>query len=360
MILPARRARGIGRLARWLGPWTPSTAAPKGVTREVRSVGPSRVLVYRPPGRSEGALLVVHGVHFDGPFDPRFERFARVLAGSGLTIFAPEVRAYRALRADESAQIDVSAAAELTEREAARLGTRPAGFSISFGCLGLLRAVAAREGGRDWAGLLPFGGFADWAATIRFAYTGFLDDGEAAKNDALCRPVMAINLADEIPAAAADRERVRAAWRALVLRTWGDDDARDHGAWTRPAAAIADDLDGEERRLFELGVGIHPESAAAIETALSARDWSAFDPRPAASELRCPLYVAHGVGDDVIPVQEAPKLAAAATLSPDVRLYLTRWFGHTGAGGLGGDAGEELRTMFGFLDAIAGLPRTRG
>ena len=353
-----RRARGVALLARWLGPWTRADAAPRGVERHVVREGASRCDVYRPARRAEGALLVVHGVHFHGPDDPRFERFARVLAGTGLVVVAPEVRSYRALMPGASAGEDIGVAAALTEREAVQLGTKPAGFSISFGCLGMLNAIAARDGGSGWAGVMPFGGFADWRATTRFAFTGRLDDGTAAPNDPLARPVMAIRLAEELAEEGVNVAEVQEAWRRFVHQTWCDEAMAEGDAWIEPARNIGSALAAPERGLYELGLGLRAEATEAIEAALSARDWSELDPRLAAGELSCPVYVAHGVGDQVIPVQEAPKLAAAAGRSSEVRCYVTRWFGHTGSGGFDGDAVQELSTMLGFLGALSGLPRT--
>ena len=284
LVAAFRRARGVALLARWLGPWTRADAAPRGVERHVVREGASRCDVYRPARRAEGALLVVHGVHFHGPDDPRFERFARVLAGTRLVVVAPEVRSYRALMPDASAGEDIGVAAALTEREAVQLGTKPAGFSISFGCLGMLNAIAARDGG-GWAGVMPFGGFADWRATTRFAFTGRLDDGTAAPNDPLARPVMAIRLAEELAEEGVNVAEVREAWRRFVHQTWCDEAMAEGDAWIEPARNIGSALAAPERGLYELGLGLRAEATEAIEAALSARDWSELDPRLAAGAL---------------------------------------------------------------------------
>ena len=169
---------------------------------------------------------------------------------------------------------------------------------------------------------------------------------------------MALRLAEDLSEGGANVAEVREAWRSFVHRTWCDDAMTNGDAWVEPARLIGSGLSAPERRVYELGLGLRADAMEAIEAALSVRDWSELDPRLAAAELSCPLYVAHGASDRVIPVQEALKLAAAAGRSPDVRSYITRWFGHTGGGGFDGDALEELTTMLGFLGALAGLPRT--
>jgi hypothetical protein len=88
------RAGIMASLARWLGPLTPATEVPAGVRRSrVRVQGKREVFdawVYQPSaGRVRGALLLLPGLHYLGPADPRLDRFNRVLARSGVLVLSP-------------------------------------------------------------------------------------------------------------------------------------------------------------------------------------------------------------------------------------------------------------------------------
>ena len=90
-------ASTIARLARWLGPWTPAYRRPHDVrtrTLEISCTAPDhrpmRAWIYAPTSRAPaGSLLLVPGLHFAGPADPRLDRFARILASAGLVVLAP-------------------------------------------------------------------------------------------------------------------------------------------------------------------------------------------------------------------------------------------------------------------------------
>jgi pimeloyl-ACP methyl ester carboxylesterase len=97
------------------------------------------------------------------------------------------------------------------------------------------------------------------------------------------------------------------------------------------AEELAPRVPSSQRELFLIGAGVRPGGAALVETAL-ARAHGALElasPAAALEKLRCPLFVCHGVDDDVIPWNEAEKLYRAA--AGPARLLLTRLYGHTTA-----------------------------
>jgi pimeloyl-ACP methyl ester carboxylesterase len=293
---------------------------------------------YEPATAPTGVYVVAPGLHFDGPDDPRMDRFCRVLAAAGLLVVAPLVRCYRTLEVRADAADDVMAACRhACELARARGLGRPALFSISFGSTPALEAAASSELRDALGGLVIFGGFYDFAAVIRFAVSGraFDDEGRSLTlpHDPLNAPAVFINLLPHLEGDRRTRERLQGAWLRLARRTWGRHELRPRARRLPIAEAIAAELPRALRELFLVGAGLAPGGAALVEEGL-ARSRGAFaftDAAPRLARLRAPLVVAHGRDDDVIPFVEAFRLARALPAGARVRLHLTGAYGHTGA-----------------------------
>jgi hypothetical protein len=70
-------------LARWLGPWTRPTSAPRGIADTTLGFGGDRGLtgrLYPPAGPMRRAYLMCPGLHPLGPDHPVLDRFCRILA----------------------------------------------------------------------------------------------------------------------------------------------------------------------------------------------------------------------------------------------------------------------------------------
>lgn len=354
------RVRRRLRLARWLGPWTASDRAPDDVTCtsiDVAGERPFEAWLLRPRDRRpRGALLVVPGLHYAGPADPRFDRFVRVLASSGLAVLAPFLPDYRAMTLEPRVLADTDRA--LDALLAAEPSLRPGVFSISFGSMPALRLAAARSS--ELSGLVVFGGFADFRRALRFALG---TDGERV-NDPLNAPVVFLNLLPFLDVADAHREPLARALRHYCERTWGREDHKRPEVYGPVAAAIARELPEAVRELFLVACRARPGTTTRAERALersgAAFDW--IDPRPHLSAIRCPVTLVHGRDDDVIPYEESLDLERALAPHTRVRTLLTGLYGHTKneAGALSEGPlvlWRELSTMVGILDAIA---RTAG
>jgi pimeloyl-ACP methyl ester carboxylesterase len=348
-------------LARWLGPWAAEDRAPEVLRSTVQVAGHLRGRLYRPVGRAaRGAVLLVPGLHYLGPDDPRLDRFAAILAHAGGWVLAPYLPDFLALRLAPTLISDTRLAFESLESMADRPPGRPGVVSISFGSLPALRLAADLP---DRVGpLLTFGGFSDWRAAMRFCLTGRLphDPPEVTRpHDPLNRPVVFLELLPWLPDAPADPAPLAAAWRAFVEQTWGRPEMKAPERWRPVAAALAETLPAAERPLFLEGCGARDAGAqdgglARVEVALSRRpDPAWLDPRPHLGRLRGPCFLVHGADDDVIPPTELAALRAAIPAEALGGAWVTGLYGHTGHGASAGWA--ELRAMLAILGALSAV-----
>jgi pimeloyl-ACP methyl ester carboxylesterase len=344
------RARTLASLVRWLGPWTPETRVPDVRIETVTVDGRFPARVYHPRGEVRGALAIAPGLHHDGPDDRRMDRFCRVLAASGILTMAPFLPDFVALRVTPAAIEDFTHAYDAF---AAGRAAAPGLFSISFGSLLALRTAAVRDVG----GVVVFGGYADWDATIRFTVTGELDGRSWVARDWRNLPVVFMNLLDDIgdAPAAAERAAVVEAWRRYVRATWGRNEMRAREAWEASARAHAAEVPPSARDFYLRGCGLAPGAADAIDAALARRGKIEFlDVRPYLARVRCPVWITHGVADDVIPWTQAESLARGFPPGARPPVLLTGLYGHTQLEGAGGARAlaRELAAMVRIVRAI--------
>lgn len=351
------RLRAIARLARWLGPWTKEEARPVGVARRRVTVAAERPFdawVYRGRGEPRGALLVVPGLHYLGPADPRLDRFLAILADAGVLVLCPFLHEFRALRVGPSLVPDTARAFEaLAALPELPRGVKPGVFSISFGSYPAVHLAASTELGDRVGALVLFGGYASFEDTIRFS----LEGNPERPHDPLNQPVVFLNAIDHLPDLPHDREALRRAWITYVRRTWGKPAMKERARYEPLARAMAERLPRELREVFLIGTGVLPGAAPLVRAALE-RGSAAFahlDPRPACASIRAPVTIVHGRDDDVIPHTHAQLLADAMPPGVPVRLLLTGLYAHTGHGALDPRAlAAEGRALVGILDAMIG------
>lgn len=350
------RLGALSALLQWLGPWAPTRAMPRRVVRTTwivrrgdvpgrrgrktgarRAPGPRtrlEVHEFRAAGPSLGTFLVTPGLHFDGPDDPRFERFCRVLAHAGFRVVVPMLPTYAELVVHPSVVDEL----ELVARELARRmapGERFTLFSISFGSWPALEVAARLPDHVD--AVVTFGGYTDFDAAIRFCVDGVMrrPDGHVKlARDPLNQPALFLNVLPWLDVAEDARLALAEAWREMTYRTWGRMELKAPGRLSPFADEIAPSVPSEQRELFLIGCGVRDGGADLVERALArAGDAVRFaSPRPALDRIACPVVVCHGRDDDVIPWGEAEKLYDAASRRVPSRLLLTGLYGHTGAG----------------------------
>jgi pimeloyl-ACP methyl ester carboxylesterase len=382
-MTPGHVARLLS-LIRWLGPWTADSAVPGGVSREhwlVREgplvgpratrLGPSVVAgsrpridayVYRPADRAPaGCYVVAPGLHYDGPDDPRLDRFCRVMARAGFVVVAPFLPAFVQLLVDESAPDDLE---ELVVAASTRFGAlgRPTVFSISFGSWPALEVAARRPDLVD--AVVTFGGYARFDTVARFCVgvpDAALAPGRAqggAPRDPTNMPALFLNLLGHLEPGLANEDRapLEQALRAMCHRSWGRPEMKRPGQLSPLVSELAASLSPAQRDLFVVLTGHRPGAAELLDQALK-RAGVALDglgAERAAARLRCPVVVCHGTDDDVIPWEEAQALHRLLEGRVPTRLYLTGLYAHTSQGGLPlRGALNEAATMLGIARTLA-------
>jgi pimeloyl-ACP methyl ester carboxylesterase len=278
-----------------------------------------------------------------------------MLAAAGFLVVAPFLPAYVDLEVRSDAPDDLELWARALSDRVPR-GQRPALFSISFGSWPAFE-VASRLGDAV-DGVITFGGYADFAAAVRFCVDGVMrtpaGDVTLAR-DPLNSPALFLNLIPYLDAPG-DTHELASAWRELAYRTWGKMELKAPGRLDPFIRELEPRVPAPQRHLFLVGCGAEPGAAELVAAALErAREPLAFaDPGPALARLACPVVVCHGRDDDVIPWNEAEKLARALEPRVPTRLYLTGLYAHTGASRPGArDAAKEALTLLGIARAIA-------
>ena len=242
----------------------------------------ARGLLYVPRGVARPAgLVLAHGIHEEGIDEPRFQRLARAIASSGVTVLTPELSdlvRYRVSR------VGVETIATATRELAASLKqARVAVFGISFGGGLALRAACEPALASAMARVITLGAHHDAAAVVRF----FLGD----------------------PARAPDGSRARLAphsYGATILFAWLFDEPHHGGLSAADTARIRGVL-----------VRRKPELDAASP---------AHCPEP----LSLPLHLAHGLGDDIVPYTETLWNTAKFAGETELDVLVSPVLGHAG------------------------------
>jgi pimeloyl-ACP methyl ester carboxylesterase len=312
--------------------------------------------------------MIVQGMHFHGPADPRFDRFSRILAAAGLLVAAPFLPDYVALLAREGVIHDAARAfGALRRLEALPPDILPGIFSISFGSLPALRVASMPEHAASVGGIVAFGGYADWAETAEFCMTGEIAGERHAPFDPLDQPVVFMNLIEDIDGAPADPSRLLDAWREYVRATWGRPAMKTPAGYEPVARRITETLPEDLRHLFLQGCRVEDGGLDLARQALAdgAERLKVLDARPFLSGLRCPVYLVHGIDDDVVPYTQMDALRAAMPPQVKVETHLTGLYGHTAKVGILDlfrripAAAGELHTMLCMMRAIVAAATAR-
>jgi hypothetical protein len=330
--------------------------------------GSLRARVYTPNNAGPGsrATLLTSGLHVSGIDEPRLTRLAHELAASGIVVVTPDIPDLSRFEISPAITDAIERAAIWLATESGLDGDRRIGMmGISFSG-GLSLVAAGRPSLKDHVNyVFSFGGHADLPRVLRYLCTGIepMPKGRIRlKPDATTAPtaerapdqsgvrlqpdqpfvrpphdygvaVILLAMADRlVPAAqvAPLREAIRRYLQASALDSNVDKDkaAREFDALTQlaktmrePSATLLRYIN--ERDVVHLGARLLPLIGSyGSDPALS----ESRSPKPAA-----PVFLLHGVDDNVIPSIESEYLADDLRPKVPVRLLLSGLISHAEA-----------------------------
>ena len=313
------------------------------------------MLVWSPPNRPvRGALYVIPGLHFQGPYHPRLERLARIAAHAGILVASPALPDFLSMRVRPGATADAMAGFEAFLSHSQMPQVKPGLMSISFGAHPVM-GIASSQNHRDRiGGILTFGGYLNWKAPIRFSW----NDADGVPFDIRNNPVAFGFLIDYLPNVGR-REALLAAWDQYIRLTWVQDEAMSEDQLRALADQASTSLSDAEKRLFLQGCRLEDGALDLLEQALSqaeGMDWLNIGPMLA--HLRAPLFAVHAADDVISPLEESEALVQACPPDLAAQLLRTGLYGHSGQKGSGGAGlGSLYREMLTFERMISALVR---
>lgn len=345
------------RLARWLGPWTNEDSSPTRISRRRVSLSPESApdaSIYRAKRTPRRALLLLPGLHYEGPEHPGLDRLARVLASIGYLVMVPRIQAFADLQIRPEVYDQAEAALHaLRGLQEYPTGSRTDLLSISFGSSLAIHLASQASLQDQIRRVLIYGGFADWKKTMRFALSG----SASAKHDPLNRPVIYMNLLDAFDVDAETRIELTEGWTRFCRDTWGRDEMKVPHAYSKTAREIARLIHPSSQSLFLEGCNVspHPERADAhCLEALKRSDFSWLNQNSKCAKVRCPVTVIHGRDDDVIPYTQGKELFALLNAGSQHQLLISGLYAHTKAEKpSAGEGLKEFSTLFAILRVLA-------
>jgi dienelactone hydrolase len=310
--------------------------------------GPMRARQYDPSGGHTRVALLTSGLHASGIDEPRLVRLARDVAGSGIAVVTPDIPE---LSRFEIAPAITDAIEDAGGWIAATPALAPDGtvalMGISFsGGLSIVAAGRPSLANRV-AFVFSLGGHDDLARVLRYLCTGRetrptpdVQLGSSAVDTTFVLPphdygvaVILLSLADRVvPATQVDRLRAGVRQYLWASALDGGVDKAKAPAEFAAVQAVAKGLPEPSatllryvlaRDVVHLGARLLPlvgSTAAADGLSVSK------SPRPSA-----PVFLLHGLGDNVVPAVESEYLAADLRGHAPVRLLLSGLISHAEA-----------------------------
>lgn len=298
------------------------------------------------PARRGGQLpgwVALHGLTYHGREHPSLDRFARALAASGAAVLVPDLPEWRALRvAPERTVRTVKAAVLELDASGWTQPGRVGAIGFSFGATQSLIAATdpALEG--HLAGVVAWGGYADFFRTTRFAFLGTHElDGDThhLDPDPYGRWILAGNYLRLLPEHS-DDDALADALLSLALEAG----RRGIMSWSRETdamkTAVAADLSPAQREVFDLIAApvdhvLSQHERARVERladriAAAAADYEPLlDPSPYLGRVPVPVFLAHGRGDRLMPWTELPRLERSLPADRLAASAITSLFAHS-------------------------------
>jgi pimeloyl-ACP methyl ester carboxylesterase len=273
-------------------------------------------------------VVVVHGFTEDGVEDPRLWRFAAALCEAGFLATAPRIEPMTVLHLGlpDTRSLD---AAVGTIAGLLRNGPPRRHGAIGLSVAGALALEAATQEGAAPSALLLVGAPDDLPAVA----SGWFRVPDAPPNaqDAVAARAEAGRLGRLAVARSALPRLVGGADRDALDR-W----THDPPGWRLPTPPAAETLSSEAGRRFAAAVAAGPGiSDADRDWLLAAVDDLLAPMSPSRlgatlSSLSCPVFLVHGVGDPLVPVEQMDRLAARLSRHVPVRTLRSTMLSHVG------------------------------
>jgi dienelactone hydrolase len=275
--------------------------------------GELRGRTYTPSTLSGRPILLVPGVHAAGIDEPRLINFAREIAATGHPVVTAELTDLTRYQITPRTTDMIEDAADWTGHQwMASMPPRdrtPAIMGISFG--GGLSVVAASRMGARVGWVLSFGGHGDLPRTLRYLCTGVQPDGHVRPPHDYGVVIILLGVAERV-VPAEQVEPLRQGILAFLNASHLDMVDKPRAALEFERARKLSETLPEPARTFmswvntrdvaHLGPALLPHVAAmGGDVALS----PSRNPAPSA-----PVYLLHGLDDNVIPAVESELLAA--------------------------------------------------
>ncbi len=273
------------------------------VDRVARRMGESQqeAIVYRPSGSlPTSAVVLIPGVSELGCDHPRLVALARSLAGMGFLVLTPDIKMLREFRIYPPPLDDLSFWLHEVRQVQGGQKLRQVGMAgISFSAT-LAFIAAAQPQNHDLATyVLGIGAFDDLIRCSHFWFdSGPITVGPGYYPTRFYAKWIIMIAALDLLSAAEDRQFLEDSLRSLLLQK----------AVPPPPAGITE----QGRRWYQLALmredQADPELARQIETRVATMLYPGLATEPPGAEIRCPVFLAHGAYDDLIPWEESLRL----------------------------------------------------
>jgi dienelactone hydrolase len=273
--------------------------------------GQLRAHLYIPRGTSDRAMLLVPGVHAAGVDEPRLVQFARDLASVRHTVLTAELTDLTEYRiTPRTTDMIEDAALWLSQQPALTAGGRIGMMGISFAG-GLSLIAASRPTVRDRvAFVMSFGGHGDLPRTLRYLCTGVQPNGEYRPPHDYGVAIILLSVADQV----VPPEQVQPLRTAILTFLEGSrldlvDKARS-AAEFQHAEALAARLPEPAQTMMRY---VNTRDVAHLGPVLLPHVTKLGDDRTVSPSREAapaaPVYLLHGLDDNVIPAIESSLLA---------------------------------------------------
>ncbi len=287
--------------------------------------------------------IVLHGITVPGRNHPLMRRIVHALAATGAAVVIPEIEPWRRLRLDIPAgNRAIQATVDWMEKQD-DIAMPATLLGFSFGATQALTASTLPGVSQGVGRVVAFGGYCDFASTLRFMMTGLRegpDGGPRVAPDPYGRWIAAANYLLDIPGFE-DMTEVTDSVRLLAIRSGEVGVFAGDPIYDPLKAKLRAALPGEQLEVWDLIANpsnVQPplEPALLLAERLAAaaqRRHPELDPRPLLARVERKVILAHGFDDRLIPCTEMERLREALPPAASPDLSITRLFSHSAQAG---------------------------